>query len=290
MNTPPLTPDDFTAEQRTRPALVNDDARNFFNGVFTEAFIFYRVAYRNSGDATAPDSSEGVVIADPLDESSFVAPVYETFEIAQSKAIECLQNFREPDLNDTRLGVYTLFDENLIEALLTWDFRDGLDAIALSTDANLTADPYYFDFLVRQPASGATPQWADVFIGLEYDTDGMGLIKVEKYQTITPPGNLLESENVIDAGRGGDAFEKLLLEADENQLNFDGSEYAGGTSADTGKRSSTVETPPAPICPVDLTYNADTGQCEDEFAFETSEPTCPDGWVWDSTQRACVRA
>ena len=90
MNNPPMTPDDFTAEQRTRPALVNDDARNFFNGVFTVAFMFYRVAYRNSGDATAPDSSDGVVIAEPLDELSFVAPTYETFETVQSKAIEVL--------------------------------------------------------------------------------------------------------------------------------------------------------------------------------------------------------
>ena len=85
MNNPPMTPDDFTAEQRTRPALVNDDARNFFNGVFTVAFMFYRVAYRNSDDATAPDSSDGVVIPDPLDSNSFVAPTYETFEIAQSR-------------------------------------------------------------------------------------------------------------------------------------------------------------------------------------------------------------
>ena len=289
MNNPPMLPSDFTAAQRERPALVNDDARNFFNGVFTEAFIFYRVAYRNSDDATAPDSTDGgVVIPDPLDEASFVAPTFETFETVQSKAIEVLQNFREPDLNNVRLGRYTIFDEELTEALLTWDFRDALDAIALSIDANLTADPYYWDFLVRQPQSGATPQWADVFIGLEYDTDGTALIKVEKYQTTVPPGNLSESENVIDADRGGDAFEKILLEGNTDQLNFDGSEYAGGTSADEGKRKTTVETPPGPICPLGLTYNPDSGLCADADDFETSEPTCPEGYRWDVTSRACV--
>ena len=148
---------------------MNDDARNFFNGVFTVSFVFYRVAYRNSDDATAPDSSDGVVIPDPLDSNSFVAPTYETFEIAQSKAIEVLQNFREPDLNNVRLGRYTIFDEELTEALLTWDFRESLDAIALPIDALMTAEPYYWDFVVRQPASGATPQWKDVFIAIDYD-------------------------------------------------------------------------------------------------------------------------
>ena len=59
----------------------------------------------------------------------FVAPTFETFETAQSQAIEVLQNFREPDL-ESRLGVYTLFDEQLVEALLTSDFRDGLEAIS----------------------------------------------------------------------------------------------------------------------------------------------------------------
>ena len=285
MNNPPMLPSDFTAAQRERPALVNDD-RQFFNGVFTVAFRFYRVAYRNSDDAQNSDGSEGIVIGEQLDPTSFIAPTFETFETAQSQAIEVLQNFREPDL-ESRLGVYTLFDEKLVEALLTSDFRDGLDAIALPIDALMTADPYYWDFLVRQPASGL-PQWADVFIGLEYDTDGTGLIKVEKYQTTVPPGNLLESENVIDAERGGDAFEKILLESNTGRLNFDGSEYAGGTSADEGKRSSTVETPPAPICPMGLTYNAETGLCEDEDAFETSTPTCPVGWRWDVTSRACV--
>ena len=157
MNNPPMTPDDFTPAQRERPALVNDDARNFFNGVFTVGFMFYRVAYRNSDDATAPDSTDGgVVIPDPLDQSSFVAPTYETFEIAQSQAIEVLQNFREPDLN-VRLGVYTSFGEELVEALLTSDFRDGLDAIALPIDALMTAEPYYWDFLVRQPEVGSAP-------------------------------------------------------------------------------------------------------------------------------------
>ena len=286
MNNPPMTPDDFTTAQRERPALVNDDARNFFNGVFTVAFIFYRVAYRNSDDAQNSDGSEGIVIAEPLDPTAFVAPTYETFEIAQSQAIEVLQNFREPDLN-VRLGVYTIFAEELVEALLTWDFRDALDAIALPIDANMTAPVYYWDFLVRQPDAGL-PQWADVFISLEYDTDGTGLIKVEKYQTTVPPGNLLESENVIDAGRGGDAFEKLLLEGNTAQLNFDGSEYAGGTSADEAKRKTTVETPPGPICPLGLTYDPDSGLCADADDFETSEPTCPEGYRWDVTSRACV--
>ena len=70
----------------------------------------------------------------------FVAPTYETFETVQSaRRLSALQNFREPDL-ESRLGVYTLFDEELVEALLTSDFRDGLDAISLDTDANLTAD------------------------------------------------------------------------------------------------------------------------------------------------------
>ena len=186
-----------------------------------------------------------------------------------------------------RLGVYTSFGEELVEALLTSDFRDGLDAIALPIDALMTAEPYYWDFVVRQPASGL-PQWADVFIAIDYDVDGTGLIKIEPYPQTVPPGNLLESENVISADRGGDAFEKILLEMNTGRLNFDGSVYAGGTSADTGKRSSTVETPPAPICPVGLTYNAETGLCEDEDAFETSTPTCPVGWRWDVTSRACV--
>ena len=285
MNNPPMLPSDFTAAQRERPALVNDDARNFFNGVFTVAFTFYRVAYRASDDAQNSDGSEGIVIAEPLDPTAFVAPTYETFETAQTANIECLQNFREPDLN-VRLGVYTLFDEELVEALLTSDFRDALDAISLDADANLTAPVYYWDFVVRQPATGS-PQWKDVFIGIDYDVDGTGLIKIEPYPQTVPPGNLLESENVIDADRGGDAFEKILLESNENKINFDGTEYAGGTSADQGKRLDTTETPPAPICPVGLSYNADNGLCEDEDAFETSTPTCPEGWIWNATTRAC---
>ena len=142
--------------------------------------------------------------------------------------------------------------------------------------------------MVRQPATGS-PQWKDVFIGIDYDVDGTGLIKIEPYPQTVPPGNLLESENVIDADRGGDAFEKILLESNENKINFDGTEYAGGTSADQGKRLDTTETPPAPICPVGLSYNADNGLCEDEDAFETSTPTCPEGWIWNATTRACVR-
>ena len=167
-----MLPSDFTPAQRERPALVNDD-RQFFNGVFTVSFIFYRVAYRKSDDAQNSDGSEGIVIAEPLDPTSFIAPTFETFETAQSQAIEVLQNFREPDL-ESRLGVYTLFDEELVEALLTNDFRDGLEAISLDTDANLTADRYYWDFVVRQPATGS-PQWKDVFIAIDYDVDGTGL-------------------------------------------------------------------------------------------------------------------
>ena len=285
-NNPPMTPDDFTAAQRERPALVNDEMRNFFNGVFTVAFTFYRVAYRNSNDAQNSDGSEGIVIGEPLDPTAFVAPTYETFETAQSQAIEVLQNFREPDL-ESRLGVYTLFDEELVEALLTSDFRDGLEAINLDTDANLTADPYYWDFVVRQPATGS-PQWKDVFISIDYDVDGTGLIKIEPYRGAVPDGNLLENDNVISAGRGGDAFEKILLEGNENKRNFDGSIYAGGTSADEGKRKTTVETPPGPICPLGLTYDPDSGLCADADDFETSEPTCPEGYRWDVTSRACV--
>ena len=72
MNNPPMLRfDDFTAAQRERPALVNDDRRNFFNGVFTVAFTFYRVAYRNSNDAQNSDGSEGIVIGEPLDPTSF---------------------------------------------------------------------------------------------------------------------------------------------------------------------------------------------------------------------------
>ena len=184
--------------------------------------------------------------------------------------------------------MYTIFDEELVEALLTSDFRDGLDAIALPIDALMTAEPYYWDFVVRQPASGL-PQWADVFISIDYDVDGTGLIKIEPYPQTVPPGNLLESENVISCGRGGDAFEKILLEGNANRINFDGSLYAGGTSADEGKRSSTVETPPAPICPMGLTYNAETGLCEDEDAFETSTPTCPVGLgMGFHTTRLCL--
>ena len=153
---------------------------------------------------------------------------------------------------------------------------DGLDAISLDTDANLTADPYYWDFVVRQP-SGATPQWKDVFISIDYDVDGTGLIKIEPYRGAVPGGNLLENDNVISAERGGDAFEKILLEANENKINFDGTEYAGGTSADEGKRKTTVETPPGPICPIGLTYDPDSGLCADADDFETSEPTCPGG-------------
>ena len=138
MNNPPMLPSDFTAAQRERPALVNDEMQISFNGVFTVSFTFYRVAYRNSDDAQNSDGSEGIVIAEPLDPTAFVAPTFETFETAQSQAIEVLQNFREPDL-ESRLGVYTLFDEELVEALLTSDFRDGLGAIGLDTDANLTA-------------------------------------------------------------------------------------------------------------------------------------------------------
>ena len=281
-----MLPSDFTPAQRERPALVNDD-RQFFNGVFTVAFIFYRIAYRNSDDALNSDGSEGIVIAEPLDPTAFVAPTYETFETAQSQAIEVLQNFREPDL-ESRLGVYTLFDEELVEALLTSDFRDALDAISLDTDANLTAPVYYWDFVVRQP-SGGSPQWKDVFIAIDYDVDGTGLIKIEPYRGAVPGGNLLENDNVISEERAGDAFEKILLEGNENKINFDGTEYAGGTSADEGKRKTTVETPPGPICPMGLFYNGDTGLCEDDFAFETSTPTCPEGWVWDVTSRACVR-
>ena len=199
-----------------------------------------------------------------------------------------LQNFREPDLNNVRLGRYTIFDEELTEALLTWDFRESLDAIALPIDALMTAEPYYWDFVVRQPASGATPQWKDVFIAIDYDVDGTGLIKIEPYPQTVPPGNLLESENVIDAERGGDAFEKILLEGNTTQLNFDGSEYAGGTSADEGKRMTTVETPPGPICPIGLTYDPDSGLCADADFFETAQPTCPEGWRWDVPSRACV--
>ena len=286
MNNPPMLPSDFTAAQRERPALVNDEMRNFFNGVFTVAFMFYRVAYRNSDDARNSDGSEGIVIAEPLDPTAFVEPTYETFEAAQSQAIEVLQNFREPDLN-VRLGVYTSFGEELVEALLTSDFRDGLDAIELDTDANLTADPYYWDFVVRQPATGS-PQWKDVFISIDYDEDGTGLIKIEPYRGAVPDGNLLENDNVISEERGGDAFEKILLEGNENKINFDGTIYAGGTSADEGKRLTTVETPPGPICPIGLTYNPDSGLCADADDFETSEPTCPEGYRWDVTSRACV--
>ena len=182
-NNPPMLPSDFTPAQRERPALVNDD-RQFFNGIFTVAFIFYRIAYRNSDDALNSDGSEGIVIGEQLDPTSFIAPTFETFETAQTANIEVLQNFREPDLN-VRLGVYTFFDEELVEALLTNDFRDGLEAISLDTDANLTADPYYWDFVVRQP-SGATPQWKDVFIAIDYDVDGTGLIKIEPYPQTVP--------------------------------------------------------------------------------------------------------
>ena len=50
-----------------------------------------------------------------------------------------------------------------------------------------------------------------------------------------------------------------------------------------------MKLPPAPICPVGLTYNAETGLCEDEDAFETSTPTCPDGWTLGRYQsRLCL--
>ena len=37
-----------------------------------------------------------------------------------------------------------------------------------------------------------------------------------------------------------------------------------------------------------LTYDPDSGLCADADDFETSEPTCPEGYRWDVTSRACV--
>lgn len=239
MRNPPMTPADFTDEQRKQPALVQMPA-DFFNGVFTEPYRFIRIAYRNSNN----ENNVGIPALDPT---------YETFQAVQIHDVELIENFREPQV-ELVLGSYTLFSESVTKAFLGWDVRG--ENTPQAVDSNLTDSVYYYDFIVARK-DAADVRWADI-LWADVDIDGTGLMKITPatimggvtFHDIIPRDEI----SVIDEDTGGDAFFKILAGAITTELNFDGTIYQGGTSDDQDRRNSVVGTYPnqmyvAPVNP-----------------------------------------
>lgn len=277
MNNPPLTPADFTEEEKRMPALVNNDLDNFFSGTFTESLRYYQVAYRNSGDAQNARDDPGVVTSGLF--GNFVPPNYEAFQTTKKMDFGGIQNYHEPEF--LAFGSYTLFVEVLVERWLSADIRDSISPIDLPTDSNLTTEPYYWDFVV---IIKPTITWKDVFY-VDVDVDGTGLMSLENPGPGGVPGNLSvdADTNEISESTGGDAFAALLIDNVTGEVNWDGSAY---TMGDPSSRLP-AETAPDPDCGID-DYNPITGMCEDVFG-PTGPPTCPQGWVWNATTKMCER-
>ena len=289
----PMTPDDFTDAQKQQPALVNDDADNFFNGVFTEPYKYYMVRYRQSNDAQHASQLAGISRSGIG--GTFKAPTYEAFQVLRTADFKAIEAFIEPEWN-YNVGHRTLFyEETILGNLLTADFRPDLTDRTLFDDDKLNGTPYTWEFIVRQRTPRNTMTWDDVVL-VNWVIDGTGLMKGEDKtgDDNYPQGGLVyaatDSHQINATLSGGDAFYQIFFNNTLTALDWKGVAYTGANS-NKHRGEGEEETPPNPVCHVGDTYDSASGLCtpSDPFGFPYT-PSCPSGWTWNATTKTCERS